>query len=100
MKSILLILIVLLIVSLNISSFQIKPITSKKTSKIYKISYKKPDTISNYKSRYGTRNRPYACKFFKQINKLINKYFNKYYSMANLPLSYTFDNLLNKTLND
>ncbi len=78
----------------NTYTFQIKPITSKKISKvsytkIYDISHKAPIRIR--------RMEPFVFRLVKQIHNLITNYINETYAMASFPLSYNFAVKINST---
>lgn len=88
---------ILFIIVSNVSTFQIKPITSKKITKvshtkIHDISYKSPIRIR--------RMEPFAFRLVKEMSNTINNYINETYAMASLPLSYVFSSKYNKTLTD
>jgi hypothetical protein len=84
---------ILIIISVT-NAFQIKPITSKKITKvshtkIHDISYRSPIRIR--------RMEPFAFRLVKEMSNTINNYINETYAMASFPLSYNFANRLNKT---
>jgi len=85
---------ILFIIVSNVSTFQIKPITSKKNTKvshtkIHDISYRSPIRIR--------RMEPFAFRLVKEMSNTINNYINETYAMASFPLSYNFANRFNKT---
>ena len=85
---------ILIIISVT-NAFQIKPITSKKISKV---SYTKIHDISYKSPIYIRRKRPFAFQLVKEMTNIISDYINETYAMASLPLSYTFSTSYNKTL--
>ena len=85
---------ILFILLSNVSTFQIKPITSKKIpkvshTKIHDISYRSPIRIR--------RMEPFAFRLVKEMSNTINNYINETYAMASFPLSYNFAIKINST---